>query len=230
MNGEPSPAFTYDRQPRSDLRRFLLTLRLAGRDLLEQMSLFGMGNLVAAFLLLIPPLFPLALAGLWRAAALVAQEEEPGWEALWDGATHHIERTLGLTGAAALGYALCAMNLRFYGLEEVPLPFPADERLLLAVQLFWGVVALLWTLYWLYVAGCLALDAPSTREALTCAAHLLTAHPLFAFLLGLLLLALLLLTAYVPALLVLLVWAGMAVLSVRSVQLLRHGVPVPVRR
>ncbi len=219
-----------ERRPVSELRLFLSALRLAGRDLLEQMTLFGMGNLVAAFFLLIPPLFPLALGGLWRAAALVAQGEEPGWEALWDGATHRMGRTLGLTGAAALGYALCAVNLRFYGLEEVPLPFPADERLLLAIQLFWGVAALLWTLYWLYVAGCLALGAPSTREALTCAAHLLTVHPRFDFLLGLTLLALLLLTACVPALLVLLVWAVLAVLSVRSVQLLHYGLPAPARR
>ncbi len=230
MSTVSEPLFTYDRQPRSDLRRFLLTLRLAGRDLLEQMTLFGMGNLVASFFLLIPPLFPLALAGLWRVAALAAQEEEPGWEALWDGATAHVGRTLGLTMAALLGYALSVMNIRFYGREVVPLPFPADARLLLAMQLFWGVVFLLWTLYWLYVAGCLALDAPSMREALSCAAHLLTAHPLFAFLLGLLILALLLLAAYVPALLVLLVWAILATLSVRSVQLLHHGLPVPSRR
>ncbi len=209
----------------SDLRRFLLVLRLVGRDLLEHLSIFSLGNLVVAFSLLIPPLLPLALAGLWRVAARVAAGEDVGWETLWDGATRRIGRTFSLTLATLLGYLLCVMNLHFYAQPDAPLPFVTDARLRFLLLLFWGIAALLWTIFWLYVSGCLVLEEASVSRAVHCALHLMRERTLFTFLFGLLLLAFALITAYVPALVVLLFWAWLALLAVRSVQVLLHDTP-----
>lgn len=222
-----SPALTYDTTPRSDLRRFGQMLRLAGRDLLEQLTLLGMGNLATAAATIILPLLPFALAGMWHVAAAIAEEEEPGWEAFWDGATGENIRPFLAAVVAAAGYALCWMNVRFYARPQVPLPFPADARAILVLRLFWGAMALLWTLLWLYAGGVMALDRLPPGKAAACAFRLLRDHPLFAFLLGALVVAVLALTAFVPAILVLLFWAVLATISVRSVQLLRHGYPIP---
>ncbi len=216
----------YDTEPRSDPLRFFYAFRLAGSDLFENMWVLGGANIIAMALFIIFPLFPPALAGLFAAAADAARAEEPSYRRAWEAGKDALLRAWGLWLLNLVVYGVVLLNLAFYAQDAPPLPFfAAGRHIIIALQLFWAAVGLLWTVFWLWTAAWLAFEEPRLIAALKGALRLLAQHPTFALCFAGLLIPLLLLNAYVLPLLFFLTWAALATLAVRSVQILRHGIP-----
>ena len=217
----------YDSAPHSDAALWIKVLRLSGRDFFEQMLYLVGGNMAAMLLLPLVLLTPPLLGGVWWAAKQTAYEEPLSFRAMGHYAYQTALRQWKLTWLNLLVGSVIAFNLLAYSKHTVPLPPfapPATYDVLLG-----GTVALglLWIVYSLLVAGWQTLHEASLRDSLKGAAHLMIHHPAFALLLSVVLAALLALNVLLPALLFLLTWGLLAPLSVRSVQLLAHGIPRP---
>lgn len=226
----------YDSRPRSDILLFTRAVRLAGRDLLEQMYVLGFTNIAAMLLLgawtALPPLLPLigfappTLGGLWWSAALVARAEEATFRKALEGAQELFMSTWALAlVTGVIYYLILGVNLPFYMQETVPLPFAAGPGVITALRLFWIFAGVFWTAYWTYVLAWLAFEERDFWVALKGGAWLLVSHPAYTLLYMLLLSFLFVVNSYVTSLFLFITWAVLAVLSVRSVQLLLHGIP-----
>ncbi len=218
----------YEKTPRSDPILFFYLVRLTGRDVFEQMFVLGITNLVAVLSLLLPPLFPPALAGLWVAAARTARAEEPTFRLVLEAARARWRAAWGLFLVALPFYAITLMNVAFYAQDQVPLPFEVGADFVPVVRYTWVFIGLLWTAIVLYAAGWSVFEEARVVPAFRQALRLLVQHPLYTLLLILLLALLLVINIFVPAFALFLTGATLAVLSVRSVQLLEHGVPQDV--
>ncbi|MGC9356956.1 MAG: hypothetical protein ACP5GX_03790 [Anaerolineae bacterium] len=215
----------YDETPRSDLALFFHAVRFAGRDLFEQMYILALANLAAMWLFIVPPLFPPALAGLWSGATEVARAEELTFRKMWEAAREHFIKSWVLGALNALVYGVVVMNLLFYARDTVPLPFEASPVVISSIQAAWTVVGLIWSVFWLYAAGWFVFEEPRLGPAFKNALRLMVEHPLYTLLLIVLVGAVIAVNTIIIAFVFFLTWAFLALISVRSVQLLVHGIP-----
>ncbi|MFP4343634.1 MAG: hypothetical protein ACLFU8_02965 [Anaerolineales bacterium] len=218
----------YDDEPRPDWVLFFYAVRLAGRDLFEQMFVLPLTNLIATVLFILLPLFPPAMAGLWSAAAETAREEEPTFRHIIAAAKAYALRAWGLMLLSTPVYIIVLMNVLFYARDNVPLPFEAGPGFVVFLRYIWVFVGLLWTVFWTYAAAWMIFEESPLGAALKKALQLMVLHPFFTFLLLIVLALLLALNLFILAFFFFLTWAFLATLSVRSVQLLTHGLPHPV--
>lgn len=216
----------YDTTPRSDIALFFYTVRLAGQTLFEQMFILGTGNILAILLLPILLLTPPLLGGLWRCAMLAAIEEEIEFRTLIEEAKQNAGRAWILVLVSLPLYLVVVMNVIFYLPRNAPLPFEAGPVFYDVMVGVWAAVGVIWTVICLFMAGWWTFEPEARlRDVIQGALFLTIRHALFVIFLIVLLALLTAIHLFIPALVVVLTWPVLATFSVRSVQVLRYGVP-----
>ena len=220
----------YDTTPRPDAQLWLRAMQFAGRDLLEQGAHLIPANVLAVLLAPILVFTPPVLSSLWWVAMQAAQEEVVTFRDMFAYAKTHILPAWLLTTINAFIYGIILLNLIFYGTSATPFPFPFEVPTWVYTLLvtFWILAGLLWTVTWLFAAGLMAWESADVTVSLLGALRLMRRHPIFAMLTALLIVVLLVLNNFLPALWLVLTFAILALISVRSVQVLVYGVPVSV--
>ncbi len=218
----------YDTTPRSDLSLFFKTIRLTGRDFFEQMLYLSGGNIVAMLTIPLVLLTPPALGGIWWAAERASQEEEINYRTLLEGAKAlFVPFWVWALPNVVVGL-IVMLNVTFYGTGNPPLPFEAGPEIYPILVALWTGVGIAWSAYSLLVAGWMTSESPRPKDAFVGGLRLMIEHPIFTVLLAVVVGLFVALHFILPALLFLVTWAILAPLSVRSVQLLVHGVPIPL--
>lgn len=220
----------YDTTPRPDAQLWLRAMQFAGRDLLEQGAHLVPANVLAVLLAPILIFTPPVLSSLWWVAMQAAQEEVITFRDMFAYAKTHILPAWLLTTINAFIYGIILLNLIFYATSATPFPFPFDVPTWVYTLLvtFWILAGLLWTVTWLFAAGLMAWESADVTVSLLGALRLIRRHPSFAMLTALLIIVLLIINNFLPALWLVLTFAILALISVRSVQVLVYGVPVSV--
>jgi hypothetical protein len=218
----------YDTTPRPDAQLWLRAMQFAGQDLWEQGIHLVPANLLAILLAPILVFTPPVLSSLWWVAMQAAQEEVVTFRDMFDYAKTHILPAWLLMTINAFIYGIILLNLIFYGTSDTPFPFPFDVPSWAYTFLvtFWIWVGLLWTVTWLFAAGLMAWESADVTASLVGALRLIRRHPLFVLMTALLIVVLLVLHYFLPPLWLVLTFAILALISVRSVQVLVYGVPV----
>lgn len=220
----------YDTTPRPDAQLWLRAMQFAGRDLLEQGAHLVPANILAVLLAPILVFTPPVLSSLWWVAMQAAQEEVVTFRDMFDYAKSHALPAWFLTTINTFVYGIILLNLIFYGTSATPFPLPFDVPTWIYTLLvtFWILAGLLWTVAWLLAAGLMAWESADVTVSFIGALRLMRRHPIFVMLTALLILVLLVLNNLLPALWLVLTFAMLAMISVRSVQILVYGVPVSV--
>ena len=220
----------YDTTPRPDARLWLHAMQFAGRDLMEQGAHLVPANVLAVLLAPILVFTPPVLSSLWWVAMQAAQEEVVTFRDMLDYAKTHALPAWFLTTINAFVYGIILLNLVFYGASATPFPFEAPVWVYTLLVTFWILAGLLWTVLWLFAAGLIAWESADVIVSLLGALRLMRRHLIYVMLTALLIVVLLVLNNFLPALWLVLTFAILALISVRSVQVLVYGVPVSTPR
>ncbi|NBD35502.1 MAG: hypothetical protein GVY30_05840 [Chloroflexi bacterium] len=216
----------YDTTPRPDAQLWLRAMQFAGQDLWEQGIHLVPANLLAILLAPILVFTPPVLSSLWWVAMQAAQEEVVTFRDMFDYAKTHILPAWLLTTINASVYGIILLNLIFYGASATPLPFEAPTWVYTLLVTFWILAGLLWTVTWLFAAGLMAWESADVTVSLVGALRLMRRHPIYVMLTALLIVVLLILNYFLRALWLVFTFAILALISVRSVQVLVYGMPV----
>ncbi len=228
MNPHQPRWIRYDTTPRPDAQLWLCAMQFVGRDLLEQGAHLVSANVLAVLLAPILVFTPPVLSSLWWVAMQAAQAEVVTFRDMFDYAKTHALPAWLLTTINTFIYGVILLNLIFYGTSATPFPFDAPAWVYTLLVTFWILAGLLWTVAWLFAAGLMAWESADVTVSFIGALRLMRRHPIYVMLTALLIVVLLVLNNFLPALWLVLTFAILALISVRSVQMLVYGVPISV--
>lgn len=203
-------------------------MQLALRDFWAGAAYLIPGNIVAMLLAPLVLFTPPLLGALWWAAAQLAREENCSYAEMLKAARRLAVPLWKWALLNLCAYGVTLFNIYLYGTGQATLPFAASDTLLAVLTGFWIAAILWWTVYALLVTGWLVFEESTIREALRGALTLMMRHYLFVLLLALALALIAALHTVLFVLVFIITLALLAPLSVRSVQLLRHGLPIPI--
>ncbi len=152
----------------------------------DELFILMLMNIVTALLAIPVVTLPPALAGLWNAANMAANERAVSWSDYWGGFRRYFWKSWGLALINLLVTTVLISNVWFYGQEF--LPFALDENIKLGIKVFFAMLLGLWLLYQMYpLAMLLEQEDQRLKTALRNGALIYLTQPVFTIVLGLLL-------------------------------------------
>lgn len=215
----------YDKTPRSDFVLWWQVVRLAFQDLFKHAPYLIPVNLLAMVLSPIIVFTPPLLGALWWAAKHIARNETITFRSILTAGRDNALQAWRVTLINAFVYSIVFLGLFLYSSGEAALPFEASPNFYATITAIFLVVGVLWSVAMLFSNGWIALSGAKPPAALRKAAQLLMEHYVFALLMIILIILIVLFHFILWPAVLLFTWALLALLSVRSVQVLTNGVP-----
>ena len=218
----------YDTKPRSDPDLWWQAVSRGLRDLWTGATYLVPGNMLAVVLAPLALFTPPIIGAIWWAAAQIAREENVTFAEMIQAGRRLAVPMWKWALINLFAYGVTLFNIYLYGTGQAALPFAAGETLISVLTGFWIATILWWTVYALFVTGWLVFEESTVKEALRGALVLIIRHYLFEMLMALVMAVVAALHALLFVIIFVITLALLATLSVRSVQLLNHGIPIPI--